>query len=161
MVFAWLGISYLLMIFSTDVLIVFFTIRLFKSETPEAGIRPPYRDGLRIAANENRSNPQVSFFFFGEQVITPTDQRTQGLQTRCKSQSPARMKGMSAHLASIASPISAKSNRYRRCIHNAVSNPNPRWSARRDHATCESHTIGLHSNSLGRMPSAAKPATIA
>jgi hypothetical protein len=73
----------------------------------------------------------------------------------------ARMKSMSAHLASIASPINAKSNRYRRCIHDAVSNPNPRWSARRDHATCKSHTIGLQSNSLGRMPSAAKPASIA
>jgi len=92
-VFAWLGISYLLMIFSTDVFIVVFTIRLFKSETPEAGIRSPYRDGLRIAAGENRSNPQVSFFLFGEQVITPTDQRTQGLQTRCKSQSPSENEG--------------------------------------------------------------------
>src|SRR5581483_8739468 len=49
----------------------------------------------------------------------------------------------SIHLASIASPISAKSNRYRRCIQSAVSNPNPRRSARRDQAACKSHTIGL------------------
>jgi hypothetical protein len=68
---------------------------------------------------------------------------------------------LQAHLVSIARPINAKSKRYRRCIHNAVSNPNPRRSARRDHATCKGHRTALQTNSLGRMPSAASPASIA
>ena len=36
-IFRWLGTSYLLMIFITDVLIIVFTIRLLKSVTPEEG----------------------------------------------------------------------------------------------------------------------------
>jgi len=38
-VFQWLGAGYLLMIFITDVLIVFFTRRLLKSKTPAEGIQ--------------------------------------------------------------------------------------------------------------------------
>ncbi len=38
-IFGWLGASYLLMIFITDVLIIVFTIRLLKSETPAAGVK--------------------------------------------------------------------------------------------------------------------------
>jgi geranylgeranylglycerol-phosphate geranylgeranyltransferase len=38
-IFEWLGSSYLLMIFITDVLIVVFTFRLLKSKTPEEGRR--------------------------------------------------------------------------------------------------------------------------
>jgi geranylgeranylglycerol-phosphate geranylgeranyltransferase len=36
-IFKWLGISYLVMIFITDITIVLFTIRLLKSKTPEEG----------------------------------------------------------------------------------------------------------------------------
>jgi geranylgeranylglycerol-phosphate geranylgeranyltransferase len=38
-IFGWLGASYLLMIFITDVLIVVFTTRLLKSKTSEEGVR--------------------------------------------------------------------------------------------------------------------------
>ena len=38
-IFAWLGARYLLMIFITDALIIVFTIRLLKSETPAEGIK--------------------------------------------------------------------------------------------------------------------------
>jgi geranylgeranylglycerol-phosphate geranylgeranyltransferase len=38
-IFAWLGASYLLMIFITDVLIILFTIRLLKSETSAEGVK--------------------------------------------------------------------------------------------------------------------------
>jgi len=36
-IFAWLGTSYLIMIFITDIMIVTFAIRLLKSKTPEEG----------------------------------------------------------------------------------------------------------------------------
>jgi len=38
-IFKWLGVSYLLMIFITDILVVVFTIRLLKSKTSEEGVR--------------------------------------------------------------------------------------------------------------------------
>lgn len=38
-IFKWLGVSYLLMIFITDILVVVFTIRLLKSRTSEEGVR--------------------------------------------------------------------------------------------------------------------------
>ena len=36
-IFGWLGISYLVLISITDLIIIVFTIRLLKSKTPEAG----------------------------------------------------------------------------------------------------------------------------
>jgi len=38
-IFGWLGVSYLLMIFITDILIIVFTIRLLKSETSAEGVK--------------------------------------------------------------------------------------------------------------------------